>query len=388
MANERLSETRPPKDDRAKGAKSSTTQPSSTKPSSAKPRSAKPSAKPRSARPSAAKPRPAKPRPAKPSAKPSAISPGTTQPKPEAATRPRDRVRPTEPSLDTLRWDDVRVLLTVLRAGSFTLAARALGTEQSTVSRRIAALEAHLGAPLFERTPRGPRPTERAERLREAAERVDDEMHRFADVAAGDEPAVRGRVRIATSEGLAIHALVPAVLPALAKAHPELTIELATSERAVDLAAREADIALRFFRGGRGDLVIQRVATVRTAVLAHRTLARSLRGVPTSELPWIVVELPGIDTPEASWLRTHGGPPRLVFTSYEVLLAGVRAGLGVGLVPRAVLRTHRELVALDEPPACPPLEVFLVTRRAIRKQPRIAAVIDHLLATLPALTEA
>jgi DNA-binding transcriptional LysR family regulator len=357
MAREHRTETRRPTRDRA-NAKPGAAQPSTTKPSTTKPSTT------------------------------STTQPSTTKPKREAPGRSRaPRARPAEASLDALRWDDVRVLLTVLRAGSFTLAARALGTEQSTISRRIAALEAHLGGPLFERTPRGPRPTERAERLRDAAERIDDEMHRFADVAAGDEPAVRGRVRIATSEGLAIHALVPEILPALTKAHPELTIELATSERAVDLAAREADIALRFFRGGRGDLVIQRVATVTTAVLAHRTLARSLRGVPTRSLPWIVVELPGIDTPEASWLRTHGGPPRLVCTSYEVLLAAVRAGLGVGICPRAVLRTHRELVALDEPPVGPPLEVFLVTRRAIRKQPRIAAVIDHLLATLPALTE-
>lgn len=280
------------------------------------------------------------------------------------------------------------MLLTVLRSGSFTLAARALGTDQSTVSRRIAALETRLGAPLFERTPRGPRPTERAERLREAAERVDNEMHRFADVAAGDEPAVRGRVRIATSEGLAIHALVPEVLPALAKAHPELTIELSTSERAVDLAAREADIALRFFRGGRGDLLIQRVTTVPTAVLARRSIARKLQGVPTTELPWIVAEVPGIDTPEVAWLRVHGGTPRLVCTSYEVLLAGIRAGLGVGIAPRALLRTHRELVALEAHPVGPPLEVFLVTRRAIRKQPRIAAVIDLLIAELPKLTSA
>ncbi|MBX3249376.1 MAG: LysR family transcriptional regulator [Myxococcales bacterium] len=294
----------------------------------------------------------------------------------------------TASSLDAeLRWDDVRVLLAVLRAGSFTLAARALGTDQSTVSRRVAALEARLGAPLFERTPRGPRPTERAERLREAAERVDDEMHRFADVAAGEEPAVRGRVRIATSEGLAIHVLVPEILPALAKAHPELTIELATGERAVDLAAREADIALRFFRGGRGDLVIQRVASIPTAILARRGLARRLRGRATEGLPWIVVEVPGLETPEAAWVRAHGGPPRLVCTSYEVQLAAVRAGLGVGIAPRAVLRSHRELVALDEHPPGPPLELFLVTRRAIRKQPRIAAVIELLLATLPALRE-
>ena len=369
MPRERPSENHRPTNDRALVTKPSSTKPSSTKPSSTKPSSTKPS-----------------------STKPSSTKPSSTKPtQPSATTKPPSRAaraRAADPSLDALRWDDVRVLLSVLRTGSFTLAARALGTEQSTVSRRIAALEGHLGAPLFERTPRGPRPTERAERLREAAERIDDEMHRFADVAAGDEPAVRGRVRIATSEGLAIHALVPEVLPALAKAHPELTIELATSERAVDLAAREADIALRFFRGGRGDLVIQRVATVTTAVLAHRTLARSLRGVPTNALPWIVVELPGIDTPEASWLRTHGGPSRLVCTSYEVLLAAVRARLGVGIVPRAVLRNHRELVALDGPPFTPPLEVFLVTRRAIRKQPRIAAVIDHLLATLPGLVDA
>jgi DNA-binding transcriptional LysR family regulator len=296
---------------------------------------------------------------------------------------------------DPLRWDDVRVLLAILRAGSFTLAARALGTDQSTVSRRVAALEARLGGTLFERTSRGPRPTELAERLREAAERVDDEMHRFADAAAGNEPAVRGRVRIATSEGLAIHVLVPQVLPVLAKAHPELVIELSTGERAVDLSAREADIALRFFRGGRGDLVTMKVATIPTAILARRGLARRVRRAPTEALPWIVVEVPGLETPEAAWVQkllagravdgARGIAPRLVCTSYEVQLAAVRAGLGVGIAPRAVLQTHRELVPLDDHPPGPPLELFLVTRRAIRTQPRIVAVVDVLLDTLKRL---
>ena len=67
------------------------------------------------------------------------------------------------------RWDDVRVLLAALRAGSFTAAATRLGSDQSTVSRRIAALEQALGVALFERTRRAPQPTEAALRLREAA---------------------------------------------------------------------------------------------------------------------------------------------------------------------------------------------------------------------------
>lgn len=286
-----------------------------------------------------------------------------------------------------VRWDDVRILLAVLRTGSFTAAARHLGTDQSTVSRRIAALEAEVGV-LFERGARGPRPTELAERWRESAERIDDEMHRMADVAAGQEPTVRGRVRLATSEGLAIHVLVPEVLPALRAAHPELRVELATSERAVDLASREADIALRFFRGGRGDLVAKKIAAIPTAVLAKRSLARRWRGRPADELPWIVVDVPELDTPEARWVRAHGGEAQLTCTSYEVQLAAIRAGLGVGVVPRPMLRAHRELVALDHVPPGPPLELFLVTRRAIRKQPRIAAVMALLEEKLTPLGEA
>lgn len=292
----------------------------------------------------------------------------------------------TSDPLRDLRWDDVRVLLAVLRTGSFTAAARRLGTDQSTISRRIAALEAEVGV-LFERGARGPRPTELAERWRPSAERIDDEMHLLADLAAGTEPSVRGRVRLATSEGLAIHALVPEVLPALQAAHPELRIEIATSERAVDLASREADVALRFFRGGRGDLVIKKIATIPTAVLARRSHARRWRGRSAEALPWIVVDVPELDTPEAEWVRAQGGEVRLVCTSYEVQLAAIRVGLGVGVAPLPVLRTHRELVALEGLPPGPPLELFLVTRRAIRHQPRIAAVMAILEAKLAPLSE-
>ena len=112
---------------------------------------------------------------------------------------------------DVERWDDVRIFLAAARTGSFTRAARSLGTDQSTVSRRLAALEAEIGAPLFERTPRGPVPTEIGARLREDAERVEAEVRRFAGTARERDAEPRGLVRVATTESIAIHFLVPRV---------------------------------------------------------------------------------------------------------------------------------------------------------------------------------
>ncbi|MFO0552042.1 MAG: LysR family transcriptional regulator [Polyangiaceae bacterium] len=288
---------------------------------------------------------------------------------------------------DVERWDDLRIFLAAARTGSFTRAARALGTDQSTVSRRLAALEAEIGAPLFERTPRGPVPTEIGARLRDDATRVEAEVRRFVDTARARD-ATRGVVRVATIESVAIHFLVPRVLPVLRRTHPEIELVLPTGAGAVDLANQEADVALRFFRSARGDLVGRRLARLPIAVLASRTRARALRGVPASELPWIVVELPNLETPEVAWWAEHGGGRAVLrCTSYEVQLAAIRAGLGVGLVPRAALPLHRDLVALEGLAPTPTLELYLVTRRALRASSRVRAVIDCITTELASLDD-
>lgn len=287
------------------------------------------------------------------------------------------------------RWDDVRVFLEAARTGSFTRAARVLGTDQSTVSRRLAALEAELGAALFERTPRGPIPTEVGARLRADAERVEAEMRRFAGTARERDAGPRGLVRIATIESIAIHFLVPRVLTVLRRTHPEIEVALPTGVTALDLANQEADVALRFFRSPRGDLVGKRLARLPIAALAQRSLAKKVRGLPPIDLPWIAVDLAGIRTPEAAWLAEHAEDRAVLrCSSYEVQLAAIRAGLGVGLVPRAALPLHRDLVALEGLPPCPTLELFLVTRRAIRGLPRIRAVFDCIAAELADLDQA
>lgn len=279
------------------------------------------------------------------------------------------------------RWDDVRFLLAVLREGSFTEAARALGTDQSTVSRRIAQLEEALGVALFERSRRAPLATEAALRLREAAERVEAEVGRFSDDALeAQSPQARGRVRLALTEEMAIHFVVPRVIPRLRREHPGLSLDLISGYRAVDLAGHEADLALRFFRTEHGDLLSQRVARMPTVILASRSYARRHRGAALSDLDWVSVELAGLSTPESAWLEAHvARPPALICSSYQVQLAAIRAGIGVGVGPAAFTAIDRGFVALDLPRvALPTLDLFLVTRRSIRRLPRVEAVIGAL----------
>lgn len=288
-------------------------------------------------------------------------------------------------------WDDLRFFLAVLRSGSFASASRVLATDPSTVSRRIAAVETALGRTLFERGGRVLTPTAFATELEAPAREVEGAVLGLVDAAAASERRVCGRVRIALTEGLAQHVLVPLVLPSLLAAHPELTIELHTSDAAVDLARHEADVALRFFRTPKGPLVGQRVARLALAVLVARTLEKRLRGRPPADLPWIGYQPPGFVPLEAEWLARLGATaPRIVCTSVESQLAAVRAGLGVALASRAFLQVMPDLCELPglALPASPSLEIFVVTRAAIRRVPRVAAVYEALVAGLRSLAEA
>jgi DNA-binding transcriptional LysR family regulator len=285
---------------------------------------------------------------------------------------------------DTLSWDDLRVLLAVLRDGSFTRAAARLGVEQSTISRRIAALEASLGRPLFTRDRRGPVATNLAERLRAHAERVEREVHSLVDVAEKHERAVEGRVRLATTEALAVQVLIPTLLPALRAKHPKLYVDLVTSDDAADLSAREADVALRFFRPTRGELTAQKIALFEIAAVASkRYIARTKKKKKPSELDWIIYEHATRRTPEvAVFEQVIGATPVLRCNGYIACVEAVRAGLGVSMLATAVTRWDRSLRALpiDLGPL-PPLELWLVAPRSLRGVPRVDVVWDALVAS-------
>jgi DNA-binding transcriptional LysR family regulator len=280
-------------------------------------------------------------------------------------------------------WDDVRIFTAVVRYGGFSAAARALGAQQSTLSRRVAALEHSLGTLLLDRSAAGIVPTALGQRVVAEGERAQAAMHDLYDAVTQQAHDVAGTVRIATTDTVASVFVLPKVLPQLLAAHPKLHIELVTSDDPADLARRQADIAIRFFMPPKGDLLVRRVASFGTAAMAHRKLARRLASQSPTSWPWIFVARPGAPPQEQQWAAALLATPRVTTSSFHAQYEAVRAGLGVAVLPTVLQRFDPTLHILPVPgfAAAPLLELFLVTPRPLRRVPRIAAV-------FAALTEA
>jgi DNA-binding transcriptional LysR family regulator len=255
-----------------------------------------------------------------------------------------------------------------------------LGIEQSTVSRRIAALEAALGGALFDRAAGGPRPTELALELRENAERVEREIQGLLDQASAQGAAIEGRVRLALTESFAVQVVIPHLIAGMRARYPGLCLDLVVSERAADLGQREADLALRFFRPKEGDLVAKRITVMPTVVLAHERYLKGREQLGAESLDWIVLDHEHTVLAELAHLTAHTKiSPALRTNGHLAQVEAVRAGLGVALLSQSLtlLDPALKVVNLDLPPA-PAVELWLVTPRSLSRVPRVRAVWDYL----------
>ncbi|SLN43216.1 LysR family transcriptional regulator [Roseisalinus antarcticus] len=178
-------------------------------------------------------------------------------------------------------WSDVRVFLVVLRRGSTLAASKELGLAQVTVARRVEALEHALDLTLFERDTRGFHPTGAAIRLRPAAEAMEAAVAQFGQAAerarATDLQPIRLTApRVNFSDGLA------AILAEFAEIRPRINFECISSYTFLDLAAGEADVAIRIYREVEDDRLICRRMTTALSTL-HATAAYANRhGLPAS----------------------------------------------------------------------------------------------------------
>lgn len=298
------------------------------------------------------------------------------------------------PAEATPSWDDLRFFLAAAREGGFGAAARRLGTEQSTVSRRIASFERALGARVFDRAGGGRALslTQLGHRLVVEAEVVEAALRRVQDLSSQAERAPVGLVRIATTETMASAFLLPRIIPALLDRYPGLRVDLVVGDLPADLGRREADLAVRFFLDRTGDLVTKRVAVLETALLAEKQLAHALRSMPPERWPWISAWLrDGIPPEETLRLALAPVPARITMNSFQAQWAAVRAGLGVAVLPRILLDDG--LVALPLPAeaaalSLPRIPVYLATPRASRRIPRVAVVYEALAEGLGTLSSA
>lgn len=290
-----------------------------------------------------------------------------------------------EVATSPLHWDDVRLFLALCRARTLGEAGRVLGVDQSTVSRRLVALEESVAASLFERGRSGIAATAAAEALLPVAEEIEHAMSRFAGAAEALERDVRGIVRVACPPDAA-EVLIAPHLPALLARHPGLQIELQSGEEVVDVARRLTDIALRVVRPQSGDLVMRTLAPVDWALAATPALAKKLGTLRSWKgIPWVTFGERFAHIPAARWVREHALEDAVVRSdSLRLQIAVVCSGLGVALIPSKSL-AHYGLAPVKVGAKLrrsmsdwPRDDLFLVTHRAIRNVPRVRAVWDFL----------
>lgn len=277
----------------------------------------------------------------------------------------------TKIALATESWEDLRLVLAVAQTGSLSLAAKQLRTDQSTVSRRLLHLEARLGAKLFDRSRRGVTPTELGHMISTASEGIEVRVRELRDSLLRTE-AVTGKVRLTMTEGLAIHFVIPRILPEIERRYPELELHLITTDRKIALDKHEADMAVRFSVTEQGDLVSRKLGEVRLALLAKASQVRRLAALPIDELPWLTCAPSSL----VPWLAPplHKAP-RFAFSSMEGLVTAIRGGLGVGVVAAVLTQVYPDLAELtDMPLRLPQLPLYLVTRASIRHSPKIDAL--------------
>ena len=184
-------------------------------------------------------------------------------------------------------WDDLRIFLAVARSGSLTAASRALAVNQSTVSRRLMALEERLGARLLDRGPMGHVLTGSGLELLETARSVEEKFAAIDRRVTGRDKELKGVLRVTCTDNFVNSYLAPH-FARFAAAHPEIDLQILTRYQHISLARREADVAIRTTMTPPETLVGRRLFRFALAAYGAADIVASLPETPPpSELHWI-----------------------------------------------------------------------------------------------------
>jgi DNA-binding transcriptional LysR family regulator len=273
-----------------------------------------------------------------------------------------------------MNWDDLRFLVVIGREGTLAAAARRLKVNQTTVARRLRALEDVLGTPLFERTDSRFRPTPVGARVLERAGRIEEDVAGLLRIAEANAQAVSGVVRITSVSAIVSDYLIPRLCGLCAR-HPGLAVELIASNDNLNVSRREADIAIRLARPATGDFLLRKLADCSFAVYGA---ARGDISVQPGD--WVAYNEDLAYTPEMRWLlpRLRGGRVRLRSNSLRGLAQAVAVGLGHGILPCFVADAYPSLVRLGEPEPGLTRELWLLMHPDARHQISVAATADWL----------
>ena len=291
-------------------------------------------------------------------------------------------------------WDKLRVFHAVAEAGSFTHAGDTLNLSQSAVSRQISALEENLQVSLFHRHARGLILTEQGESLNRTVREVFAKLAMTEALLTESKEKPTGRLKVTTTVGFGSHWLASRVGGFLAS-YPEVTMTLLLDDSDLDLAMREADVAIRMHAPKQPDLVQRHLMTLRWSIVASKEYLAS-RGTPAraEDLDDHALVLFGDYRPpfaDMNWLALAGrraGQPRravLEVNSLHAMAMAVRGGIGIAALPSWMSEEVDGLQTVLADLKPPKVDVYFVYPEELRNSKRVAVFRDFLLSEMQGL---
>lgn len=249
-------------------------------------------------------------------------------------------------------WDDFRVFLEVVRAGSFNRAAAKLKMTQPTVSRRLKRLEHAIGVRLFDRDRRGPRLTVEGQRIYNEAAAAQASLLRATNQVAAAGRRVEGDCKLFMGEGVASYWMTRFLGPFYTQ-HPNIELKLfGANDPTVD--RRDLfDLNVHYYEPTESDPIAVRIGTMHFIPFASREYLR-LHGTPENiqelsrhRLLDLAVYLSDMGS-WASWARGDAGTQATLFTNLSSCLGeAVRCGAGIALLPTYAILIDDGFVPLD-----------------------------------------
>lgn len=277
-------------------------------------------------------------------------------------------------------WRDLATFLAAARAGSLGGAARALRVDQTTVGRRLQSLEEAVGTRLFDRTPEGLRLTVAGRAALPSVERMAESAEELRRLIASTDGELSGRVTVTTSDAFSTQ--IARYLAPLHERFPDIEMHLTISDKALDLARREADIAVRFRPTEQADLTLKRAGSIEWGVFASPACLER-RSRPASEHAIEGHDVVGFseamaETPGGLYLQRQMGSVRVVQVASTLLAihAATCAGIGIGAFPLFLAGFGPPLERIGGPIGERP--IHLVAHPDVLRSVRVRRVFDFL----------
>ena len=276
-----------------------------------------------------------------------------------------------------LSWDDLRVIQAVARTGALAAAAKMLGINVTTITRRLAKVEEVLGVALFDRRRAGYVATAQGEEMAALAERVELDVIGVARRVAGHAQGHAGDLRITTSDSLLLYFLTP-MIASFKACNPAVRVEVTVGNGALNLARGEADIAIRATERPPENLFGRKVSAIAWA--PYRAWSDEVAdGHVGPDRQWVSYggKLSGLKA--AEFVAARVSPDAIGYRTDSVAgaAAAIAAGLGVGYLPCMLGDLSPDLERIG--PIEPALndDLWLLTHPDIRRSGRIYAFMTH-----------